>query len=113
MNLVDQVEQQYTNKQLPSFKAGDTVRVDVKIREGEKHRIQAFEGVVIAMRRRGLGSTFTVRKVSSGYGVERIFPLYSPIIEKIQVVRRGRVRRAKLYYLRERKGKAARIREKR
>ena len=113
MNLVDQVEQQYTNKKLPSIKAGDTVRVDVKIREGEKHRIQAFEGVVIAIRRKGLGSTFTVRKVSSGYGVERIFPLYSPIIEKIQVVRRGRVRRAKLNNLRERKGKAARIREKR
>jgi len=113
MNLVDKVEQQYTNKDVPEFRAGDTVRVNVKIREGDKLRVQAFEGVVIAIRRKGVGSTFTVRKVSSGYGVERIFPLYSPIIEAIQVVKRGRVRRAKLYYLRERKGKAARIRERR
>ncbi|MCH8820076.1 MAG: 50S ribosomal protein L19 [Acidobacteria bacterium] len=113
MNLVDKVEQQYTNKDVPEFRAGDTVRVNVKIREGDKLRVQAFEGVVIAIRRKGVGSTFTVRKVSSGYGVERIFPLYSPIIENIQVVKRGRVRRAKLYYLRERKGKAARIRERR
>jgi large subunit ribosomal protein L19 len=113
MNLVDKVEQQYTNKDVPEFRAGDTVRVNVKIREGDKLRVQAFEGVVIAIRRKGVGSTFTVRKVSSGYGVERIFPLYSPIIEDIQVVKRGRVRRAKLYYLRERKGKAARIRERR
>ena len=113
MNLVDKVEQQYTNKDVPEFRAGDTVRVNVKIREGDKFRVQAFEGVVIAIRRKGVGSTFTVRKVSSGYGVERIFPLFSPIIENIQVVKRGRVRRAKLYYLRERKGKAARIRERR
>lgn len=113
MNLIDKVEQQYTNKDVPEFRAGDTVRVNVKIREGDKLRVQAFEGVVIAIRRKGVGSTFTVRKVSSGYGVERIFPLYSPIIEDIQVVKRGRVRRAKLYYLRERKGKAARIRERR
>ena len=113
MNLVDKVEQQYTNKKVPEFRAGDTVRVNVKIREGDKFRVQAFEGVVIALRKKGLGSTFTVRKVSFGYGVERIFPLYSPIIENIQVVKRGRVRRAKLYYLRERKGKAARIRERR
>ena len=113
MNLVDKVEQQYTNTKVPEFRAGDTVRVNVKIREGDKFRVQAFEGVVIAIRKKGLGSTFTVRKVSFGYGVERIFPLYSPIIENIQVVKRGRVRRAKLYYLRERKGKAARIRERR
>ena len=113
MNLVDKVEQQYTNKEVPEFRAGDTVRVNVKIREEDKSRIQAFEGVVIAIRRRGLGSTFTVRKVSFGYGVERIFPLYSPIIETIQVVKKGRVRRAKLYYLRQLKGKAARIRERR
>lgn len=113
MNLVDKVEQQYTNKDVPEFRAGDTVRVNVKIREGDKFRVQAFEGVVIAIRRKGLGSTLTVRKVSFGYGVERIFPLFSPIIENIQVVKRGRVRRAKLYYLRERKGKAARIRERR
>jgi large subunit ribosomal protein L19 len=113
MNLVDKVEQQYTNKEVPEFRAGDTVCVNVKIREGEKFRVQAFEGVVIAIRRQGVGSTFTVRKVSFGYGVERIFPLYSPIIENIQLVKRGRVRRAKLYYLRELKGKAARIRERR
>ena len=113
MNLVDKVEQQYTNKEVPEFRAGDTVRVNVKIREGEKFRVQAFEGVVIAIRRQGVGSTFTVRKVSFGYGVERIFPLYSPIIEDIKLVKRGRVRRAKLYYLRELKGKAARIKERR
>ena len=113
MKLVDKVEQHYTDKKVPEFRAGDTVRVNVKIREGDKFRIQAFEGVVIAVRKKGLGSTFTVRKVSFGYGVERIFPLYSPTIENIQVVKRGRVRRAKLYYLRELKGKAARIRERR
>ena len=113
MKLVDKVEKRHTNKEIPEFRAGDTVRVNVKIREGDKSRIQAFEGVVIAIRRRGLGSTFTVRKVSFGYGVERVFPLYSPIIETIQVVKKGRVRRAKLYYLRQLKGKAARIRERR
>jgi large subunit ribosomal protein L19 len=113
MKLVDKVEQRHTNKEIPEFRAGDTVRVNVTIREEDKSRIQAFEGVVIAIRRRGLGSTFTVRKVSFGYGVERIFPLYSPIIETIQVVKKGRVRRAKLYYLRQLKGKAARIRERR
>ena len=113
MKLVDKVEQRHTNREIPEFRAGDTVRVNVKIREGDKSRIQAFEGVVIAIRRRGLGSTFTVRKVSFGYGVERVFPLYSPIIETIQVVKKGRVRRAKLYYLRQLKGKAARIRERR
>lgn len=111
MNLVDKVEQKYFNKEIPSFKAGDTVRVDVKIREGEKFRIQAFEGVVIGIKRGGLSSTFTVRKVSLGYGVERIFPLHSPTLAGIEVIKRGRVRRAKLYYLRERKGKSARIRE--
>ena len=88
------------------------MKVHVKVREGEKDRIQIFQGTVIAMRGGGTGSTFTVRKISDGVGVERVFPLYSPIISKIEVVRRGRVRRAKLYYLRERKGKAARIAEK-
>ena len=111
MKLVDKVEQRHTNREIPEFRAGDTVRVNVKIREGDKSRVQAFEGVVIAIRRRGLGSTFTVRKVSFGYGVERVFPLYSPIIETIQVVKKGRVRRAKLYYLRGRTGKRARIAE--
>jgi len=113
MDLVDKVEQKYMDRKIPEFGSGDTVRVNVKITEGEKSRIQVFEGVVIAIKRNGLSSTFTVRKVSVGYGVERIFPLYSPTIQTIEVVKRGRVRRAKLYYLRERKGKAARIKERR
>ena len=96
----------------PSFAPGDTVVVQVKVREGERERLQAFEGVVIAKRNRGLNSAFTVRKISSGVGVERAFQLHSPIIESIEVKRRGAVRRAKLYYLRERSGKSARIREK-
>ena len=111
MNILEQVEKRYQDKEIPEFTPGDTVRVNVKIQEGGKSRVQAFEGVVIAIRSRGLGSSFTVRKVSFGYGVERVFPLYSPIIESIQRVKRGRVRRAKLYYLRKRKGKAARIKE--
>ena len=103
------------NKQLlerPSFSPGDTIVVQVKVREGERERLQAFEGVVIAKRNRGLNSAFTVRKISSGVGVERAFQLHSPIIASIEVKRRGAVRRAKLYYLRERSGKSARIREK-
>ena len=96
----------------PSFAPGDTVVVQVKVREGERERLQAFEGVVIAKRNRGLNSAFTVRKISSGVGVERAFQLHSPIIDSIEVKRRGAVRRAKLYYLRERSGKSARIREK-
>jgi large subunit ribosomal protein L19 len=111
MNVVDQVQQKYMTREVPEFKSGDTVRVSVKIREGDKFRIQAFEGVVIGIRHNGVSSTFTVRKVSFGYGVERIFPVYSPMIDSIERVRRGRVRRAKLYYLRQRKGKAARIKE--
>ncbi|MEE8584742.1 MAG: 50S ribosomal protein L19 [Acidobacteriota bacterium] len=111
MNLIEHVEKDYLKTDIPAFGPGDTVRVNVKIKEGDKERIQVFEGVVIAIHRHGLSSTFTVRKVSSGYGVERIFPLHSPIIDSIERVRRGRVRRAKLYYLRQRKGKAARIRE--
>ena len=113
MDLVDKVEQKYMDRKMSEFRSGDTDRVNVKIREGDKSRIQVFEGVVIAIKRNGLSSTFTVRKVSVGYGVERIFPLYSPTIQTIEVVKRGRVRRAKLYYLRERKGKAARIKERR
>ena len=96
----------------PAMRSGDTVRVHVKVREGDKERIQVFEGVVIGMHRGGARSTFTVRKVSFGQGVERIFPLHSPRIDKIEVVRRGAVRRAQLYYLRGRTGKAARIKEK-
>ena len=99
-------------KEVPQFKAGDTVRVAVEIKEGDKTRIQNFEGVCIAIRGQGTGKTFTVRKVgANNIGVERIFPLYSDSIKEIKVIRKGRVRRAKLYYLRERKGKAARIRE--
>lgn len=111
MNPVELVEKKYMDRELPEFRPGDTVRVNVRIREGDKFRIQAFEGVVIAFKRRGLQSTFTVRKVTFGYGVERVFPLYSPMIESVERLKRGRIRRAKLYYLRQRKGKAARIRE--
>ncbi len=111
MDQIKDLEQQYMEREIPEFTPGDTVRVNVKIQEGGKFRIQAFEGVVIAIRSRGLRSTFTVRKVSFGYGVERIFPLHSPMIESIERTKKGRVRRAKLYYLRQRKGKAARIKE--
>jgi len=97
----------------PDFHIGDTIKVHVKIREGEKERIQIFEGAVIARKRGGLSSSFTVRKTSFGQGVERIFPLHSPIIQKIEIARKGRVRRAKLYYLRKRRGKAAKIKERR
>ncbi len=112
MNVVKLVEDRELKSQPPAFRVGDSVKVHVKVREGEKDRIQIFHGMVIAMKGGGIGSTFTVRKISDGVGVERIFPLYSPIIGKIEVVRRGRVRRAKLYYLRSRRGKAARIEEK-
>jgi large subunit ribosomal protein L19 len=98
---------------LPEFFPGDTLRVQVRVREGDKERLQAFEGVCIGRRGAGISETFTVRKVSGGVGVERIFPLHSPIISRLEVVRRGKVRRAKLYYLRNLSGKAARIREKR
>ena len=99
-------------KNVPAFRAGDTLRVNVRVREGEKERIQAFEGVCIARRGSGVSETFTVRKISNGVGVERIFPVHSPMLAEINVVRRGRVRRAKLYYLRNLTGKATRIREK-
>ena len=98
-------------KERPQIKSGDTVRVHVKVREGDKERVQIFEGIVIGLRRGGARASFTVRKVSFGQGVERIFPLHSPVIQKVDVVRSARVRRAKLYYLRELKGKAARMRE--
>ncbi|STZ63309.1 50S ribosomal protein L19 [Moraxella lacunata] len=109
--LVQQIEQSQL-KDHPSFAPGDTVVVKVRVQEGDKERLQAFEGVVIAKRNRGLNSSFTVRKISSGVGVERAFQLHSPIIGGIEVKRRGDVRRAKLYYLRERSGKSARIKEK-
>lgn len=99
-------------KQVPAFRAGDTLRVNVRVKEGEKERLQAFEGVCIGRKGTGVSATFTVRKISNGVGVERIFPLHSPMLAEIKVVRRGRVRRAKLFYLREVTGKAARIAEK-
>ncbi|TYO96076.1 LSU ribosomal protein L19P [Geothermobacter ehrlichii] len=113
MNIVDRIGMEQMRKNIPTFKAGDTVRVHVKITEGDKERIQVFQGVCIKRVNRGIGSTFTVRKVSGGIGVERVFPLHAPVIDKIEVVTVGRVRRAKLYYLRNLYGKAARIREKR
>ena len=106
-----ETQKEYMRGDIPPFRAGDTVRVNVRVKEGEKERLQAFEGVCIARRGSGVSQTFTVRKISSGIGVERIFPLHSPMIGGIAVVRRGRVRRAKLYYLRAVSGKAARIRE--
>jgi large subunit ribosomal protein L19 len=109
MTALEKIEQQQMKKDLPKFRAGDGVRVHVKIKEGDKERIQVFEGVVISLRRASNHSTFTVRKISFGHGVERIFPLHSPVIDKIEVTRPGRVRRAKLYYLRGRRGKAARL----
>ena len=114
MNLIQTLEAEAIEnlgKDIPEFRAGDTVRVGVRVKEGERERIQNFEGVVIARSNRGMGSNFTVRKMSFGEGVERVFPLYSPIVDSITVVRRGVVRRAKLYYLRGRTGKSARIAE--
>jgi large subunit ribosomal protein L19 len=113
MNPVEKVQQAAASREHPQFGAGDTVNVHVRIIEGEKKRVQVFKGVVIARKHGSSRETFTVRKISYGVGVERVFPLHSPMIEKIELVRRGRVRRAKLYYLRDRRGKAARIAEKR
>ena len=115
MNLIQQLEQEEIarlGKTIPEFAPGDTVVVQVKVKEGNRERLQAFEGVVIAKRNRGLNSSFIVRKISSGEGVERTFQAYSPLVASIEVKRRGDVRRAKLYYLRERSGKSARIKEK-
>ncbi len=113
MNRLDKLHSLEPRRELAEFQPGDTVRVQVKIREGEKERLQAFEGTVIARKHGGPSETFTVRKISFGQGVERIFPVQSPVIQRVEVLRRGRVRRAKLYYLRKLRGKAARIREKR
>lgn len=112
MNMLDQLEKEQMRTDLPAFKPGDTLRVHVRIREADKERIQVFEGIVIKKKKGGSRASFTIRKTSYGVGVERIFPLHSPIIDTIEVVQRGKVRRSRLYYLRELKGKAARIKEK-
>ncbi len=111
--IVREIEKEFMKADIPDFRPGDTVRVHLKVEEGGKERIQVFEGTVIARSGGGLRETFTVRKISGGVGVERIFPLHSPAIEKIEVVKKGRARRAKLYYLRERVGKSARLKERR
>jgi len=112
MDWVKMVEAKQLREKVPAFSVGDTVKVHVKVKEGEKERIQVFEGMVISRRGGSINTSFTVRKISDGVGVERIFPLHSPILDKVEVVRQGRVRRAKLFYLRELRGKAARIQEK-
>ena len=117
MNIIKDIEAEQISeilkkREVPEFKAGDTLKVNVFVTEGNKERIQAFEGVCIARSNRGFNSTFTIRKISHGEGVERVFPVYSPTIESITILKRGKVRRAKLYYLRERRGKSARIAEK-
>ena len=112
MNIIEQIEKEQLRDDIPEFSPGDTVAVQVRIREGERERLQIFEGVVIAIKNRGLNSSFTVRKISNGEGVERVFQTHSKLITEIQVKRKGDVRRAKLYYLRERSGKSARIKEK-
>lgn len=118
MNIIDQLEQEQIaklteGKNIPSFSPGDTLKVNVKVVEGTRERIQAYEGICVARGGNGINKSFTVRKISFGEGVERVFPLFSPRIESIEVVRRGKVRRAKLYYMRERRGKSARITERR
>jgi large subunit ribosomal protein L19 len=113
MSLLQAVEESHLRRDLPPFRPGDTIKVQVKVVEGDKERLQAFEGVCIRRRGTGLGTTFTVRKVTYGVGVERTFPAHSPSIERIEVLRQGQVRRAKLYYLRKLRGKAARIKERR
>lgn len=111
-NLLEKISESSKKPTLPEFNVGDTVKVDVKIKEGERERIQVFEGTVIAKKGSGISETFTVRKVSYGFGVERIFPMHSPSVQDVKVVRKGKVRRSKLYYLRDRVGKAAKVKEK-
>lgn len=111
MNIIEQIEKENLKAEVPSFNVGDTVNVSVKVIEGAKERIQAFEGVVIAKKNGGIRETFTVRRISYGIGVERTFPVHSPKIDRIEVVKKGKVRRAKLYYLRGRTGKAAKVKE--
>lgn len=112
MNIIEAIEQDYKRDDLPAFNVGDTLKVYIKIKEGNKERVQMFEGFVLKIQNGGLSQTFTVRKISSGVGVEKTFPMHSPVIEKIEVVKRGSVRRAKLNYMRERTGKAAKIKSK-
>ena len=111
-NLIDVLNKEQMKKEIPEFSPGDTVIVQVKVKEGKRERLQAFEGVVIAKRNRGLNSSFTVRKISHGEGVERVFQTYSPVVNEIKIKRKGDVHKAKLYYLRERSGRSARIKEK-
>lgn len=111
LNLVNEITKEQMKSDLPDLRPGQTVRVDVKIKEGDKSRIQAYEGIVVKAQGSGIGKTFTVRKISSGVGVERTFPVHSPVIDSITVVRKGKVRRAKLFYLRDRSGKSAKIKE--
>ncbi len=111
MDALKMIAEDSVKKEVPKFEIGDTVRVDVNIREGERERVQAFEGTVIARKGSGVAETFTVRRVSYGVGVERVFPIHSPNVKDVKVIRRGRVRRAKLYYLRDRVGKAAKVKE--
>jgi large subunit ribosomal protein L19 len=113
MDVIEAIEREQMRLDMPDFRSGDTVKVHAKIKEGDKERIQVFQGVVIRKRKGKMGATFTVRKVSYGIGVERIFPLHSPNIDKVEIISRGKVRRGRLYYMRKLKGKAARIKEKR
>ncbi len=112
INIIEQLESEQMTRKIPDFGPGDTVVVQVRVKEGKRERLQAFEGIVIAVKNRGLNSSFTVRKISNGEGVERVFQTYSPSVSEVQVKRHGNVRRAKLYYMRELRGKAARIKEK-
>jgi large subunit ribosomal protein L19 len=113
MDVIEAIEREQMRLDIPDFRSGDTVKVHAKIKEGDKERIQVFQGVVIRKRKGKMGATFTVRKVSYGIGVERIFPLHSPNIDRVEIISRGKVRRGRLYYMRQLKGKAARIKEKR
>ena len=113
MNVIEALEKEQMRVDIPDFRVGDTIKVHARIKEGEKERVQVFQGVVIRKRKGNTGATFTVRKVSYGIGVERIFPMHSPLIDKIEIMTRGKVRRARLYYLRKLRGRAARIKEKR
>ncbi len=112
MNIIEKITGEYTNKPIPAFRIGDTIKVHYKVVEGGKERIQPYEGTVISKKGNGISKNVTVRKISYGVGVERVFPVYSPRIDKIEIIKRGKVRRAKLYYLRERVGKSAKVKEK-